>query len=56
MLVPRADSGLTGAVSLYFDEEDEDFVSYNALDAGYTLGHGDSWRHAALHAMGQVRD
>ena len=42
-LVPRPDSGLTGAVPLEFDEEDEDFVGHDALDVpGYTLGQGDS--------------
>ncbi len=35
--------GLTGAVPLEFDEEDEDFVGHDALDVpGYTLGQGDS--------------
>lgn len=42
-LVPRADSSLAGAVPLEFDEEDEDFISRDALDVpAYALGQGDS--------------
>ncbi len=57
MLVPSAEVVLTGAAPLDFDEEDGNFVSHNALDAGYTpVDMATARRHAVLHAMGQVRN